>query len=202
MPERDAWYTAADPPPSSVAQALLFTLRTEGPVRRCDAAILPILASAPDRTQCTQEDRLKPVPLKNVFDEWQDPAKFFRRARHVADPAWVRGAVPLLKTVTRRAAVSGSTGIPACAPSRQIRGVAIRWKRWRRWFDAAYKRQTERCRDKRQESTTLVRCYVGTGRNACATHRIARRRVYFMCNFGAPRKSQRAPRAAISHDPR
>ena len=52
----------------TVAQALLlalrnegFTLRTEGPVRRCYAAILPILASARHRTQCTQEDRLKPA---------------------------------------------------------------------------------------------------------------------------------------------
>jgi hypothetical protein len=44
----------------SVAQALL-------PVRFCYAAILPILSLARYRTQRTQEDRLKPVPLKPKF---------------------------------------------------------------------------------------------------------------------------------------
>ena len=41
-------------PRSFVAQALLS-------VRRCYDAILSILASAPHRTECTQEDRLKPT---------------------------------------------------------------------------------------------------------------------------------------------
>jgi hypothetical protein len=37
-------------------------------------------------------------------DEWHDRAKFARRERHAADPALVRGAVPLLKTKQRNRA--------------------------------------------------------------------------------------------------
>jgi hypothetical protein len=39
------------------------------------------------------------------LDKWQDPAKFFHRARHVEDPALVRGAVPLLQRTQSRFAV-------------------------------------------------------------------------------------------------
>ena len=35
-------------------------------------------------------------------DKWRDQAKFDRRARHVADPAFLRGAVPLLRKKSKR----------------------------------------------------------------------------------------------------
>ena len=69
------------------------------PVRSCYAASLPILASAPYRTQPTQEDRLKPIAANQFKNR---PARWSRCTDaafgHVFNMLARRGApCPLLK---------------------------------------------------------------------------------------------------------
>ena len=55
--------------------------------------------------ECARSDRMPSTETAltvfasdfSILTEWHDRAKFVCRARHVEDPAWVRGAVPLLR---------------------------------------------------------------------------------------------------------